>query len=143
MWKGRAQYLAGDYAGALETFSQLKTAQAYFYMGNVLAHLEDYSGAIKAFDNALILQPSLREAAANRTLMRKLLAQPKQEAQKDEEDEESDEVKIEKKKGKVEQSTLISVPSEDVWMRSLNTSPATFLHQRFEQESGANDAGSP
>jgi Ca-activated chloride channel homolog len=143
LWKGRSQYLAGDYAGALGTFSQLKNAQAYFYMGNILAHLEDYPGAIKAFDNALALQPSLREAAANRTLMRKLLAQPKQEPQKDEEDEESDEVKIEKKKGKVEQSTLIPVPSEDVWMRSLNTSPATFLHQRFEQESGANDAGSP
>jgi Ca-activated chloride channel family protein len=143
MWKGRAQYLAGDYAGALETFSQMKTAQAYFYMGNILAHLEDYSGAIKAFDNALILQPSLREAASNRALMRKLLDQPKQEAQKDEEDEESDEVKIEKKKGKVEQSTLIAVPSEDVWMRSLNTSPATFLHQRFEQESGTNETGSP
>jgi Ca-activated chloride channel homolog len=52
-------------------------------------------------------------------------------------------VKIEKKKGKVEQSTLIAVPSEDVWMRNLNTSPAAFLHRRFEQESGAESAGAP
>ena len=49
MWKGRAQYLAGDYAGALESFSHLKTAQAYFYMGNTLAHLDDYAAAIKAY----------------------------------------------------------------------------------------------
>ena len=143
LWKGRAQYLAGDYAGALESFSRLKTAQSYFYIGNTLAHLEDYPSAIKAFDNALALQPEMREAAFNRDLMRKLLAQPKQEPQKDEEDEESDDVKIEKKKGKIEQSTLIAVPAEDVWMRNLNTSPAAFLRRRFEQESDANSAGGP
>lgn len=137
MWKGRAQYMGGDYAGALDTFSRLKTAQAYFYMGNTLAHLEDYTGAIKAFDNALALQPSLRQAAANRQLMQKLLLKAKQDPQKDEEDEESDDVKIQKKKGGVEQSTLMPVPSEDVWMRSLNMSPAVLLRQRFEQESGA------
>jgi Ca-activated chloride channel family protein len=142
MWKGRAQYLAGDYAGALETFSRLKTAQSYFYMGNTLAHLEDYTGAIKAFDNALALEPGLRPAAANRELMRQLLIKPKQEPQKDEEDEESDDIKIQKKKGGIQQSTLIPVPSEDVWMRSLNMSPAVFLRQRFEQESGADSAHS-
>ena len=143
LWKGRALYLAGDYAGALESFSRLKTALAYFYIGNTLAHLEDYPFAIKAYGNALALQPGLREAATNRDLMRKLLAQPKQEPQKDEEDEESDEVKIEKKKGKVEQSTLIVEPSEDVWMRNLSTSPAAFLHRRFEQESDEKSAGVP
>jgi len=143
MWKGRAQYLAGDYAGALETFSRLKTAQSYFYIGNTLAHLEDYTGAIKAFDNALALDPTLGQAAANRQLMRQLLIKPKQEPQKDEEDEESDDIKIQKKKGGVEQSTLMPVPSEDVWMRSLNMSPATFLRQRFEQESGAANANTP
>jgi Ca-activated chloride channel family protein len=143
MWKGRAQYLAGDYAGALETFSRLKTAQSYFYIGNTLAHLEDYTGAIKAFDNALALDPRLREAAANRQLMHQLLMKPKQDPQQDEEDEESDDVKMQKKKGGIEQSTLIPVPSEDVWMRSLNMSPATFLRQRFEQESGADNAGAP
>ncbi|RFU48968.1 VWA domain-containing protein [Paraburkholderia sp. DHOC27] len=143
MWKGRAQYLAGDYTGALETFSRLHTAQAYFYIGNTLAHLEDYPGAVKAFDNALALDPSLRAAALNRQLMRQLLKKPKQDPQQDEEDEESDDVKMQKKKGGIEQSTLIPVPSEDVWMRSLNMSPATFLRQRFEQESGAQNAGTP
>ena len=142
MWKGRAQYLAGDYAGALESFSRLKTAQSYFYIGNTLAHLEDYTGAIKAFDNALALEPGMHEAAMNRQLMRQLLVKPKQDPQQDEEDEESDDVKMQKKKGGIQQSTLIPVPSEDVWMRSLNMSPATFLRQRFEQESGGDSADS-
>ena len=52
-------------------------------------------------------------------------------------------MKIEKKKGKVEQSTLIAEPSEDVWMRNLSTSPAAFLHRRFEQESDEKSAGVP
>ena len=143
IWKGRAQYLAGDYAGALETFSRLRTAQAYFYQGNTLAHLEDYTGAIKAFDNALALEPRLHQAAANRQLMRQLLIKPKQDPQQDEEDEESDDVKMQKKKGGIQQSTLMPVPSEDVWMRSLNMSPAVFLRQRFEQESGGDSTSAP
>ncbi|CAB3787432.1 hypothetical protein LMG28688_02467 [Paraburkholderia caffeinitolerans] len=137
MWKGFAQYQAGDYEGALSTFSGLRGAQASFYMGNALAHLEDYTNAVRAYDNALKLDPHLTEAAHNRDLMRQLLAKPKQEAQQDEEDEESDDVKMRKKHSQIERSTLIPVPSEDVWMRALNTSPAQFLKQRFEQESGA------
>jgi Ca-activated chloride channel family protein len=85
----------------------------------------------------------MREATFNREMLKKLLEKPKQEPQKDEEDEESDDIKIEKKKGKIEQSTLIAVPAEDVWMRNLNTSPAAFLHRRFEQESNANPASAP
>jgi Ca-activated chloride channel family protein len=34
-------------------------------------------------------------------------------------------------------------PSEEVWMRNLNTSPAVFLQQRFEAESDAKGAGTP
>ncbi|CAM2171889.1 hypothetical protein PSAC2689_10651 [Paraburkholderia sacchari] len=98
------------------------------------------ANAVKAYDIALKMNPHMTEAAHNRDLMRRLLAKPKQEAQQDEEDEESDDVKMRKKHGQIEKSTLIPAPSEDVWMRSLNTSPAQFLKQRFEQESGA-DAG--
>ena len=59
--------------------------------------------------------------------------------QQDEEDEESArQVQIDKKKGRRSNSTLIAAcRSEDVWMRNLNTSPAVFLQQRFEQESDA------
>jgi Ca-activated chloride channel homolog len=85
----------------------------------------------------------LRQAAANRQLMRRLLIKPKQDPQQDEEDEESDDVKMQKKKGGIHQSTLMPVPSEDVWMRSLNMSPAVFLRQRFEQESGGDSASAP
>lgn len=141
MWKGRAQYQAGDYEGALATFAGQRGAQASFYMGNALAHLQDYANAVKAYDNALALAPHMAEAAHNRDLMRQLLAKPKQAPQQDEEDEESDDIKMQKKHAQIERSTLIPVPSEDVWMRGLNTSPAQFLKQRFEQEAGGAAGG--
>jgi Ca-activated chloride channel homolog len=144
MWKGRAQYLAGDYAGALESFSRLKTAQAYFYMGNTLAHLDDYAAAIKAYDNALKLQPALREAATNRAFLQRLLAKDQQD-QMDPEEEAPDQVQTDKKKGRGTSTVIEGAPrpSEEVWMRSLNTSPAVFLQQRFEAESETKGAGAP
>jgi Ca-activated chloride channel family protein len=136
MWKGRAQYLCGDYAGALETFARLRTAQSYFYIGNTLAHLDDYAGAIKSYNNALKLQPGMREAAANRELLQRLLARDKI-AENDPEEEQPDQIQLDKKKGAGTQVVVTAAPrpTEDIWMRSLNTSPAVFLQQRFEQES--------
>ncbi|MFM0667691.1 vWA domain-containing protein [Paraburkholderia sediminicola] len=144
MWKGRAQYLAGDYAGALETFSRLKSAQSYFYIGNTLAHLDDYAGAIKAYDNALKLQPSLAQATANRAYMQTLLARDKQN-EADPEQDPPDQVQVDKKKGRGTTAVIEAAPqpSEDAWMRNLNTSPAVFLQQRFEQESAAKTGGTP
>ncbi|MFM0740924.1 VWA domain-containing protein [Paraburkholderia xenovorans] len=142
MWKGRAQYLAGDYEGALDSFSHLKSAHAYFYIGNTLAHLDDYHGAIKAYDNALALQPGLSEAAANRAYLLRLLAKDNQD-ENDPEEEQPDQVQVDKKKGRGTSVVIEGAPrpSEEVWMRSLNTSPAVFLQQRFAQESDAKGAG--
>jgi Ca-activated chloride channel homolog len=137
MWKGRAQYLAGDYADALETFSRMESADAYFYIGNTLAHLKDYEGAIKAYDNALSRRAEFAEARANRELVQKLIKD-----QKDESDESTtlkpDQIDIQKKKSKDGKQVLVQGqrPSEEAWMRNLNTSPAAFLHQRFAQEAG-------
>ncbi|SAK66773.1 vWA domain-containing protein [Caballeronia ptereochthonis] len=138
MWKGRAQYLAGDYADALETFSRLDTAEAQFYIGNTLAHLKDYEGAMKAYDNALARRADFADARANRALVQKLIKD-----EKDEGDESTtlkpDQIDVQKKKSKEGKQVLVQGqrPSEEAWMRNLNTSPAVFLHQRFEQEAGS------
>jgi Ca-activated chloride channel homolog len=138
VWKGRAQYLAGDYSGAVETFSRMDTPDALFYIGNSLAHMKDYEGVIKAYDNALAKRADFSEARANRALMQKRI-----EEQKNDNSEPTtvkpDQIDLQKKKRKGGQSVLVDQmrPSEETWMRNLNTSPAAFLHQRFEQEAGA------
>lgn len=137
LWKGRAQYLAGDYGGALESFSRLKTPAAYFYIGNTLAHLKDYAGAVLPYDNALREQPAFAEAASNRDLMKQLLAKEKARPEDDQEAQQPDQTKP-GKKGDNGQRVMVheARPAEDVWMRNLNTSPAAFLDQRFQQEAG-------
>lgn len=135
MWKGRAQYLAGDYAGALDTFSGIDSAQAYFYSGNALAHLKDYAGALTAYDSALAKRADFAEARANRALVAKL-----SKDKPDEGDEPTtvkpDQIDQQKKKSKEGKPVLVQQqrPSEDTWMRNLNTSPAAFLQRRFAQE---------
>ncbi|KXU88973.1 hypothetical protein CR51_33755 [Caballeronia megalochromosomata] len=137
MWKGRAQYLAGDYPDALETFSRMNTAEAYFYIGNTLAHMKDYEGAMKAYDNALALRAEFAEARANRDLVQKLIKDEKGDS-----DESTtvkpDQIDVQKTKSKDGKQVLVQGqrPSEEAWMRNLNTSPAAFLHQRFAQEAG-------
>lgn len=138
MWKGRAQYAAGDYDDALATFSQMfaqrKRDVVAFYMGNSLAHLGDYAGAIKAYDIALSLHPDWAEAKANIALMKDMLNAP-QETDDASQQVSPQEQQNDKRKGKGAPKPVAAMaPAEDVWMRGLNTSPALFLRQRFEQE---------
>ncbi|VVD61941.1 vWA domain-containing protein [Pandoraea commovens] len=138
MWKGRAQYAAKDYGDALATFSQIFTQQksetAAFYMGNSLAHLGDYEGAIKAYHIALKLHPGWAEATANIALMKDLLKADEQTEDAHQQPSQGQD-KEDTKKGRGAQQAVVSMaPTEDVWMRGLNTSPAMFLRQRFEQE---------
>jgi Ca-activated chloride channel family protein len=138
MWKGRAQYLAGDYQGALESFSRLKSAQADFYIGNTLAHLKDYAGAMLAYDNAVKQQGNFPQAVANRNLMRQLLTAEQEKPEDGEQADQPDQTKADKQdKGGQKMLVHDQHPAEDIWMRNLNTSPAAFLHQRFAQEAGA------
>jgi Ca-activated chloride channel homolog len=138
MWKGRAQYQAREYDAALETFSHIETADGYFYVGNTLAQLKDYAGAIEAYDHALAKRANFDEAHVNRELMQRLL---KDEQQKNNESQtiKPDQVDFDKKKEKGGQRVLVNNmrQSEEAWMRNLNTSPAAFLHRRFEEEAGS------
>ncbi|CAM2154399.1 Ca-activated chloride channel homolog [Pararobbsia alpina] len=136
MWKGRSQYLAGDFTGALESFSRLKTADAYFYLGNTLAHLDDYAGATQAYENALKIDPHLKAAEANIDLMRHLIAEDKR-SEYDPENDKPDQVVKDKRKGQGTKAISEGAPrpTEEVWLRNLNTSPALFLRQRFAVES--------
>jgi Ca-activated chloride channel family protein len=82
--RGSAQYKLGNYALALENFSQEQGADADYNRGNALARLGRYTEAVAAYDKAIVEAPSNADAKANKAAveaMMKQAQQPKQAGQ--------------------------------------------------------------
>jgi Ca-activated chloride channel family protein len=77
-WKASAQYRAGDYEEAAKNFAHSDSADAHYNRGNALAKANKLPEAIKAYDQALKLDPELDDAKNNRQLVDELLKQQQQ-----------------------------------------------------------------
>jgi Ca-activated chloride channel family protein len=88
-WKASAQYRAGDYEEAAKNFAQSDNADAHYNRGNALAKANKLPDAIKAYDQALKLNPELEDAKKNRKLVEELLKQ--QQQNQDQQDKDKDE----------------------------------------------------
>ena len=86
---GQAWYRSGEHANAVEAWSRLDAADAHYNRGNALAHLGEYDAAIKAYDEALAIEPDMEDALTNRALLEQMKHQ--QEQQSEGEDGESGE----------------------------------------------------
>ena len=80
-WKGVAHYRAGDYEGALQSLEALNDANSSYNKGNALARLGRYPEAIKAYEEALKLEPNHEDARYNRGLVQQALNHPQQHSQ--------------------------------------------------------------
>jgi Ca-activated chloride channel family protein len=78
---GEAWYRSGEHANALEAWAQLNSADAHYNRGNTLAHLEEYEAAIKAYDEALAIEPDMEDAIKNRALLEQMKQQQEQEGE--------------------------------------------------------------
>src|SRR3546814_12912085 len=58
-----------DYAAAADAWKALPGADADYNRGNALARAGRYEDAIKAYDQALVQQPDMADAIANRKLV--------------------------------------------------------------------------
>jgi len=83
--RGSAQYKLGNYALALENFSQERGADADYNRGNALARLGRYPEAVAAYDKAIAEAPASADAKANKAaveaMMKQAQQQPKQPGQ--------------------------------------------------------------
>ncbi|MDR7089070.1 vWA domain-containing protein [Cellvibrio fibrivorans] len=86
-WKASAQYRAGDYEEAAKNFAQSDDADAHYNRGNALAKASKLPDAIKAYDQALKLNPELEDAKINRKLVEELLKQQQQNQDQQDKDE--------------------------------------------------------
>jgi len=98
-WKGTAQYQAGDYKSATESFQASTGAKAHYNRGNALARAGKLDDAIDAYSRALEQQADFEDAEFNRELVKKL----KQEQDKQEQENKDKENKEEQDKEKQDQ----------------------------------------
>ena len=80
-WKAAAHYRAGNYQQSAELLTSADSSTDYYNKGNVLAKLGKYEDAIKAYDEALNLNPADEDARFNRELVKKALEQQQQQSQ--------------------------------------------------------------
>ena len=80
--RGSAAYKKGDYQQALEDFKAAQGADAAYNRGNALAALKQYQKAIKAYDEALKLQPDMADAKHNKAKIEELLKKQQQQQKK-------------------------------------------------------------
>ncbi|WP_049630163.1 VWA domain-containing protein [Cellvibrio sp. pealriver] len=85
-WKASAQYRAGNYGDAAKGFAQSNTAEGHYNRGNALAKANQLQDAIKAYDEALKLNPALEDAKKNRQLVEDALKQQEQQQQNQDSD---------------------------------------------------------
>ncbi len=74
-WRGVAAYRAGDYAAAASSLQHAPGSDAAYNRGNALAKAQHYQDAIKAYDEALKLDPANADAKANRKAVEEWLRQ--------------------------------------------------------------------
>lgn len=69
-WRAVAQYRQQKFKQALENFSSVNSAEAFYNKGNTLVHLKQYKEAMTAYNTALRMDDSLKEARHNLQLVK-------------------------------------------------------------------------
>ena len=102
-WKGVAEYNAGNFAEAADSFAQNQNADNFYNSGNALTKENKLDEALKAYEQALQLNPEMEDAQFNKELVEQLIQQQQQQQQGEGEDNESgDQEKQEDQQGEGE-----------------------------------------
>ncbi|WP_295876479.1 VWA domain-containing protein [uncultured Zhongshania sp.] len=80
-WKAAAQYRAGAFEAAAQSYSQLDSADAHYNRGNALAKAGKLDDAITAYQAALEKNPDLIDAQTNKKIVEDLKKQQEQNQQ--------------------------------------------------------------
>ncbi len=150
-WRGSAQYRQGDFKAAAASFSALNSAESLYNLGNAQVMQGLYEAALSSYDQALQQRPEWVEAQENREL-----ARSRAEALKTEGGDMTggmlaadevvfdDQAKSSPDAGDEEVMTdqELSVQEQQaMWMRKINTSPSTFLKNKFQMQLKEDESG--
>ena len=84
-WKGTAEYQAGDFKSATESFGTGSDAKAHYNRGNALARAGKLDDAIDAYTSALQQQSDFEDALFNRQLLEKMKQEQEQQEKESQE----------------------------------------------------------
>jgi len=150
MWKGLAYYANQKFADAAAAFAAVDTKEGLYNLGNAYAQGGKLAAALHAYDRALALAPTFREARHNADLMRELIAAQtedtdkgdlKQDPNQGPDDEKAQisedqlagmQVPPPKKDREVAPEAIALSPAEEAaWLRHVETDPRDFLKQKL------------
>ncbi len=136
MWRGVAQYRAGQYAKAVQSFALMDSPESDFNQGDALARQGKYKAAAARYRQALKRRPQWPAATANLALVEKLAAQAEQPKEGEEPpDIKPDEVKYDSEskppEGEGKKTEMGAVQSAETWMRAIQTTPTELLQRKF------------
>ena len=90
-WKGTAAYKAGDYEGAIQSFSQQTDVTSLYNLGNAYAQARKFEEAIQAYEAALAIENNHADALHNKEIVEQLLEEQEQQEEEERQNQEQQE----------------------------------------------------
>ncbi len=87
-WQAAAQYKAQNYTEAEKKYAQDQSSTGHYNRGNSLALQSKYDEAIKAYEQALAIDPDFSDAQFNKELIEQLKEQQQQDQQNEQDNDE-------------------------------------------------------
>lgn len=149
MWKGVANYSAGQYEVAAEAFGRIPTEVGFYNRGTSFMKSFDYGKAVDALQITVSEAPQWFEAAENLEVARYVLQYVQDTREQEDTGDESelgaDDYKFDNTEERGEEMTVtrestVELESAEKWMRSVDTDTRDFLRTRFELESRMDSA---
>ncbi|MGZ5009193.1 MAG: VWA domain-containing protein, partial [Methylobacter sp.] len=114
-WKAAADYKAGQYDKALEDLKNSKSPNSAYNQGNALAKAGQLEQAVKAYEQALTINPNDADAKHNKEVVEKALEQQqqKQDQQKKDDKQQSKDDSNKDKEGEQSEKSGEQKPEQD------------------------------
>jgi Ca-activated chloride channel family protein len=132
VWKAAAHYKAGEYDKALENLKNNQTALSAYNQGNALAQSGQLEQAIKAYEQALTLNPDDADAKYNKELVEKELEKQKQNQKQQQENKQEDKQQQSKQDSQQEMEGDKSDKSEE--QKASEQKPEQSEEKKSEQQ---------